>query len=134
MEPGTGIDGYFWCYKKEKKKRKESDLKKGGRVVPFTVNVADRLTAPARFDAEQAYSPACLAETLSMLNVLRRLLIFDIVIAVSLDVSIGTPLNDQDISMGMSPFSIEQGTDTKSPQLATSVLNAIGRSCGLTLQ
>lgn len=27
-------------------------------VVPLTVKVVDRLTEPARFDAEQAYSPA----------------------------------------------------------------------------
>ena len=101
-------------------------------IVPFTVNVADRLTEPARFDAEQAYSPACLAETPSMLRVLRCLLILVTVILASFDVSIGTPLNAHDMSIGMSPFKIEQGTDTESPELATSALNAIGRSCGPT--
>lgn len=101
-------------------------------IVPFTVKVADRLTEPARFDAEQAYSPACLAETPSMIRVLRCLLILVIVILASFDVSIGTPLNAHDISMGISPFKIEQGTDTESPELATSALKAIGRSCGPT--
>lgn len=98
----------------------------------MTVKVADRLTEPARFDAEQAYSPACLADTPSMLSVLRCLLILVTVILESLDVSIATPLNAHDISMGMSPFKIEQGTDTESPEFATSALNAIGRSCGPT--
>lgn len=100
--------------------------------VPLTVNVADRLTEPARFDAEQAYSPACLADTPSMLSVLRCLVILVTVILGSFDVSIATPLNAHDISMGMSPFKIEQGTDTESPELATSALKAIGRSCGPT--
>lgn len=104
----------------------------GSKTVPLTVKVADRLTEPARFDAEQAYSPACLADTPSMLSVLRCLLILVTVILESLDVSIATPLNAHDISMGMSPFKIEQGTDTESPELATSALNAIGRSCGPT--
>lgn len=67
-----------------------------------------------------------------MLRVLRCLLILVIVILASLDVSMGTPLNAQDMSMGMSPFKIEQGTDTESPELATSALKAIGRSCGPT--
>lgn len=98
----------------------------------MTVKVVDRLTEPARFDAEQAYSPAWRAETPSMLRVLKCLLILVIVIPVSFDVSIGTPSNDHDISMGMSPFRIEQGTDTESPQLAISALKAIGRSCGPT--
>lgn len=102
------------------------------RVIPLTVKVVDRLTEPARFDAEQAYSPAWRAETPSMLRVLKCLLILVIVIPVSFDVSIGTPLNDHDMSMGISPFRIEQGTDTESPQLAISALKAIGRSCGPT--
>lgn len=67
-----------------------------------------------------------------MLRVLKCLLILVIVIPVSFDVSIDTPSNDHDISMGMSPFRIEQGTDTESPQLAISALKAIGRSCGPT--
>lgn len=104
----------------------------GIRVVPLTVKVVDRLTEPAKFDAEQAYSPAWRAETPSMLRVLKCLLILVIVIPVSFDVSIGMPSNDHDISMGMSPFRIEQGTDTESPQLAISALKAIGRSCGPT--
>lgn len=104
----------------------------GIRVIPLTVKVVDRLTEPARFDAEQAYSPAWRAETPSMLRVLKCLLILVIVIPVSFDVSIGTPSNDHDMSMGMSPFRIEQGTDTESPQLAISALKAIGRSCGPT--
>jgi len=98
----------------------------------LTVRVVDRLTEPARFDAEQAYSPAWRAETPSMLRVLKCLLILVIVIPVSFDVSIGTPLNAHDMSMGMSPFRIEQGTDTESPQLAISALKAMGRSCGPT--
>jgi len=102
------------------------------RIVPLTVKVVDRLTEPARFDAEQAYSPAWRAETPSMLRVLKCLLILVIVIPVSFDVSIGVPLNDHDMSIGMSPFRIEQGTDTESPQLAISALKAIGRSCGPT--
>jgi hypothetical protein len=101
-------------------------------VVPLTVKVVDRLTELAKFDAEQAYSPAWRAETPSMLRVLKCLLILVIVIPVSFDVSIGTPLNAHDISMGMSPFRIEQGTDTESPQLAISALKAMGRSCGPT--
>lgn len=104
----------------------------GIRIVPLTVKVVDRLTEPAKFDAEQAYSPAWRAETPSMLRVLKCLLILVIVIPVSFDVSIGTPLNAHDISMGMSPFRIEQGTDTESPQLAISALKAMGRSCGPT--
>lgn len=102
------------------------------RIIPLTVKVVDRLTEPARFDAEQAYSPAWRAETPSMLRVLKCLLILVIVIPVSFDVSIGTLSNDHDMSMGISPFRIEQGTDTESPQLAISALKAIGRSCGPT--
>lgn len=119
----------------EAKEGGEGGGERGGRSksVPLTVKVADRLTEPARFDAEQAYSPACLADTPSMLSVLRCLLILVTVILGSLDVSIATPLNAHDISMGMSPFKIEQGTDTESPELATSALNAIGRSCGPTV-
>jgi len=67
-----------------------------------------------------------------MLRVLKCLLILVIVIPVSFDVSIGTPLNAHDMSMGISPFKIEQGTDTESPQLAISALKAMGRSCGPT--
>lgn len=67
-----------------------------------------------------------------MLRVLRCLLILVTVILASLDVSIGTLLNAHDMSMGMSPFKIEQGTDTESPELATSALKAIGRSWGPT--
>lgn len=104
----------------------------GIRIVPLTVKVVDRLTEPAKFDAEQAYSPAWRAETPSMMRVLKCLLILVIEIPVSFDVSIGTPLNAHDISMGMSPFRIEQGTDTESPQLAISALKAMGRSCGPT--
>lgn len=101
-------------------------------IVPLTVKVVDRLTEPARFDAEQAYSPAWRAETPSMMRVLKCLLILVIVILVSFDVSIGTPLKAHDMSMGMSPFRIEQGTDTESPQLAISALKAMGSSCGPT--
>ncbi|KAL0124042.1 hypothetical protein PUN28_006082 [Cardiocondyla obscurior] len=104
----------------------------GIKAIPLTVKVVDRLTEPARFDAEQAYSPAWRAETPSMLRVLKCLLILVTVIPVSFDVSIGTPSNDHDMSIGISPFRIEQGTDTESPQLAISVLKAIGRSCGAT--
>lgn len=120
---------------RERRKRRKGRRRKWWRIrksVPLTVKVADRLTEPARFDAEQAYSPACLADTPSMLSVLRCLLILVTVILESLDVSIATPLNAHDISMGMSPFKIEQGTDTESPEFATSALNAIGRSCGPT--
>lgn len=102
------------------------------RIVPLTVKVVDRLTEPARFDAEQAYSPAWRAETPSMMRVLKCLLILVIVIPVSFDVSIGTPLNAHVMSIGISPFRIEQGTDTESPQLATSALKVMGRSCGAT--
>lgn len=125
----TAVEG------RERRKRRKGRRRKWWRIrksVPLTVKVADRLTEPARFDAEQAYSPACLADTPSMLSVLRCLLILVTVILESLDVSIATPLNAHDISMGMSPFKIEQGTDTESPEFATSALNAIGRSCGPT--
>lgn len=67
-----------------------------------------------------------------MLRVLRCLLILVTVMLASFEASIGTPLNAHDMSMGMSPFNIEQGTDTESPELATSALKAIGRSCGPT--
>lgn len=67
-----------------------------------------------------------------MMRVLKCLLILVIVILVSFDVSIGTPLKAHDMSMGMSPFRIEQGTDTESPQLAISALKAMGSSCGPT--
>ena len=91
------------------------------------------LTDPARFEAEQEYSPACLAKVPSMLKTLRCLLSRFMVILESFDESIGTELKAQEISIGMSPFETEQATDTESPSFVVSVLKAIGKSCGPTV-
>lgn len=44
--------------KKRRRSTKRRKRRKRIGVIPLTVKVVDRLTEPARFDAEQAYSPA----------------------------------------------------------------------------
>lgn len=87
--------------------REEEEEKEKERVytmesrVPFTVSREECVVAPARFDAEHVYSPACLAATDSMVSTLFFLLVLPMTTS---DpwwwLSIGAPLNAQDISSG----------------------------------
>lgn len=49
--------------------------------VPLTAKVAEKLVAPAAFEAVQVYSPACLALTASMVIRLTRFPVLDIEIS-----------------------------------------------------
>lgn len=84
--------------------------------VPFTASVADRLVPPAKFDAEQVYSPAWPADTESMLRMLFFRVVATIVMS-SRSRRIGSPLRAQVMSIGRSPLRTEHGTLIDSPQL-----------------
>ena len=58
------------------------------------------MVAPARFDAEQVYSPACLAATDSIVRTLFFLFVLPMTTSDPWWLSIGVPLNAQDISRG----------------------------------
>lgn len=88
--------------------------------------------APARFDAEQVYSPACLAATDSTVRTLFFLFVLAMTTSDPWRPSIGVPLKAQDISRGLSPLVTEHVTEISSPQLAGSSPNANGSICGAT--
>lgn len=85
----------------EEEKEKERVYTMEESRVPFTVSREECVVAPARFDAEHVYSPACLAATDSMVSTLFFLLVLPMTTS---DpwwwLSIGAPLNAQDISSG----------------------------------
>lgn len=86
---------------KEKEEGERMESTRWRSRVPFTVSREECVVAPARFDAEHVYSPACLAATDSMVSTLFFLLVLP---TTTSDpwwwLSIGAPLNAQDISSG----------------------------------
>lgn len=102
-----------------------------GRDVPFTAKIAEWLVAPALFDAEHVYSPACLAATDSML----RMLFFRVVARILMSERsgrIGSPFNAHVISIGKSPLRMAHTTEMESPQFAGSSAIVNCAICGAT--
>lgn len=86
-------------------------------LVPLTTRIEEWLVAPALLEAEQVYSPACLAATDSML----RILFFRVVARILMSERsgpIGSLFNAQEISIGTSPFTTAHTTEIESPQFA----------------
>lgn len=101
-------------------------------IVPLTLRIDDFETDPTILAASQVYSPACLADTDSIVNCLTRFPELVIIIS-SLPGLSKRFSNIQFIFRGKSPLDTVHWTDTVSPAFAGSSPKENNAICGATM-